>query len=83
MNAENLQFLNNVSIMKTKVLLPQANLTFALLFRSLLFGFLVPKDLRVLYLPIAWLLAYMTEVIPGTRREHYIRLDVIAMNTTS
>ena len=73
MNAENLQFLNNVIIIKTKVLLPLANLIFALLFRSLLFGFLAPKDLRVLYLSFAWLLAYMTEVISGTRREHYIR----------
>jgi hypothetical protein len=26
-----------------------------------------------LYLSFAWLLAYMTEVISGTRREHYIR----------
>jgi hypothetical protein len=25
-----------------------------------------------LYLSFAWLLAYMTEVISGTRREHYI-----------
>ena len=53
MNAENLQFLNNVIIIKTKVLLPLANLIFALLFRSLLFGFLAPKDLRVLYLSFA------------------------------
>jgi hypothetical protein len=64
----NLQFLNNESIIKTKVLFPQAQMTLAYFGNPIVY--LLAKRLKLFDFPTFWFWAYLMQIIPETRCAH-------------